>query len=348
MELPLGDLAPVFAGKDDIDTPTGNYYALRLGQLNGTDGSSTALQFSDGNLGLVDTNGRLATDGQGTSPLDDRPALVAPSNLWTDLSQATAANINALRTAIQRQRWYEKLARSGNRYDELKYGLFGVRSMDSGKDRPLYLGGKRIPLNIEMVASTNGGNDSGTSEAAGSLGQLGAFSHTNDSDHYFYHSFDEWGTIMVVFCIRAHQTFSHGVDVHNYRRDREEFYFPTFAHLGEQLLDTRVISNYSQAFGYQQAWEELRQVPDRVSGFLRKDVSGGLGFMTYAENFSSPIEGPSLASFLDASRQVKIVDETLKVSSLSSGFQFIVQQTFNITARRPLPTYSIPGLMDHF
>lgn len=343
VSLPLGDLAPVITGEDhyeigDVVSPTMSMLASRSSSsdpfvVSGLPGNQTYPKYNSQGDGFL-------SDSTSTSPSNGNAWLF--SNLWTDLSQATAANVNALRLAIQQQRFYEKLARSGNRYDELKYGLFGVRSMDSGKDRPLYLGGKRIPLSVEMVASTNGGTDSGDSSAAGSLGQLGAFSHTNDSDHYFYHSFDEWGTLMCLVTIRCHQSYQHGADFHMLARTREDFYFPVFAHLGEQLLKSDIISSdVGKSFGYQQAWEELRQIPDRVGGRLKTDLS----FMTYADSFEV---APTLSSFLDASRYVRNVDNTLKVPSYTSGFQFIVQQNYRITARRPLPTYSIPGLMDHF
>lgn len=265
---------------------------------------------------------------------------------YADLSSATAATVNAVRMAIQKQRWYEKLARSGNRYDELEYGLFGVRPHDSGDDRPLYLGGKRIPLSIEMVASTNGGDSSSSGAGAGSLGALGAYSHTNDEDDYFYHSFDDWGVVICVSCIRHHDTFGSGTDRFWTKLTRDDIYFPTFAHLGEQgtfdyEMSDRVIDG--RILGYNPAWEEYRTQHDRVHGLLRPGKS--LGFMTYARNYAG---NQSLATFLNASNQVETVDQTLSVTSNAAGFQFIVQATFDMPTRRAMPTTSIPGLMDHF
>lgn len=337
VELPLGDYAPVKV-EDDRD----------IGQTAATGMDGLIWRFtSNGNkvtgrttIG-IDSNGDTGAGSSGT--FGSNP--IVPANLYADLTHATAANVNALRAAIQKQRWYEKLARSGNRYDEFEYGLFGVRPHDSGLMRPLYLGGKRIPLQIEMVASTNGSTTPSTGQGSGSLGALGAFSHTNDQDHMFYHSFDEWGTLMCVFCIRHHDTFSSGVEKMFYRKTREDYYFPTFAHLGEEVLAKKLIGTDpmdDDPFGYQQAWEEYRQFPDKVCGLLR--TGENLSFMTYASSFASP----TLVSFLNASYQVESIDKTLAVSSIASGFQFIYQFTFDMTMRRCLPTYSIPGLMDHF
>lgn len=335
VELPLGDSAPVIVGDAHIKSGDTLDKTLRLWQK--TSGGVAGAVPASVNLmtGGATSEGSLATHGgSGTT----NGSGIVPANLWADLSQATAANVNALRAAIQKQRWYEKLARSGNRFDELEYGLFGVRPQDSGSDRPFLLGSKRIPLAVEMVASTNGAS-------GGSLGNLGAFSHTNDQDHMFYHSFDEWGILQCVVCIRHHDTIASGLDRMWTRETRDDYYFPTFAHLGEQAVLQREINRYINdvnPFGYQEAWEDLRQIPDRVSGLLSPAQS--LGYMTYAERFPNP----TLASFLNASYQVETIDRTLQVASYSSGFQFVYQMTFDMSVRRCMPTYSIPGLMDHF
>ena len=335
VELPLGATAPVVTGVDHTTSGTG-LTALKWITSGGTTSSSGNLMVANGTTNLV--------SGSGTST-----GTMLPRNLWADLSEATAANVNALRAAIQKQRWYEHLARSGNRLDELEFGLFGIRPHDSGDDRPLYLGGKRIPLTIEMVASTNGGTSSSSGQGAGSLGALGAFSHTNDNDHYFYHSFDTWGTLMCVMCIRHHDTFDHVLDRRLTRETRDDFYWPTFAHLGEQAIRKKELYYSGNAgtdngvFGYQEAWSEYRHDPDKVTGLLRP--AQNLGFMTYANNFTG---APTLSRFLDASSHAVDIDRTLAVSSSTSGFQFIYQFTFDYTARRCMPTYSDPGLIDHF
>lgn len=340
--LPLGESAPVFAGDNHVvDNSVGIHFVEAIS------GDPLAAPYPISSV--VGSNGTFLVGDKtnGTSALTERTNALIANNLWADLTEATAANVNALRFAIQQQRWYEKLARSGNRYDELEYGLFGVRPHDSGEDRPVYLGGKRIPLQIEMVASTQGGSDASSGEGSGSLGALGAFSHTNDQDNMFYHSFDDWGIVMCLVCIRHHDTFGTGTDRFWTKRTRDDLYFPTFAHLGEQpvyeheLTDDDGIGD--QIFGYMPAWSEYRNELDHVSGLLRPGQS--LDFMTYATNFG---EDTSLAQFLNASSQVASVDNTLAVMSPASGFQFVVQLTFDMTIRRAMPTDSIPGLMDHF
>jgi len=338
VELPLGESAVV-------KTAASTLYNDATSPLKLLDVVSHSQQGAGTALGLSGTNVSSTSTSVSVSGGYD----LYPSNLYADLSEATAANINALRAAIQTQRWYEHLSRSGNRLDELEFGLFGIRPHDSGDDRPLYLGGKRIPLNIEMVASTNGGTSSGAGAGAGSLGTLGAFSHTNDSDHYFYHSFDTWGKLICVMCIRHHDTFSQGLRRSLTRETREDFFWPTYAHLGEMPIRKKELyfsgtdATDNAVFGYQEAWNEYRHDPDSVTGLIRPGKS--LGYMTYANNFSA---APSLVRFLNASTMVENVDKTLAVNAYAAGFQFIYQFTFDYTARRCMPTYSDPGLIDHF
>jgi hypothetical protein len=354
VELPLGDSAPVYAGFTDNPDP----------EL-GPDGQATAPLYwrstvtwdpivsdsTSGGFVSISPGGNSSRISPRTGSFPDGSVVAAPSNLFADLRSATAANVNALRAAIQKQRWYEKLARSGNRYDELMYGTFGVRPHDSGDHRPRYLGGRRIELRMDIVASTNGGGDASSGEGSGSLGSLGAFSHTNDEHLKIHAGFDDWGTVMCVICVRHHDTFSTGTRRDLMYRTRDDLYFPTFAHLGEQktkkseLVSANGLNSATHAdpLGYNEAWQENRTMLDTVHGLLRPGQS--LDFMTYARSFAT---APDLATFLNASTQVEDVDRTLAVSSVTSGFQFVYQMTFNIRARRPLPTHSIPGLMDHF
>lgn len=342
VELPLGDKAPIIASGTTLNSFG---YPIIFGN-SGTMGQSPydrpvlVSTPAPGSIGGILGSGPSVASSEGSS------VQLTRSNLYADLASATAANVNALRFAIQQQRWYEKLARSGNRYDELEYGLFGVRPHDSGDDRPQYLGGKRIALQIEMVASTNGGNDSSSAVGSGSLGSLGAFSHTNDNGDYFYHSFDDWGIVMCLKCVRHHDTFAGGTDRHWKKLSRDDHYFPTFAHLGEQKTEDFELVNKAPngtIIGFNPAWQEYRRELDHVSGLLKPNRS--LGFMTYARYFE---DGTTLGEFLNASSQVATVDQTLAVTSNAAGFQFVSQSTFHISWRRCMPVDSIPGLMDHF
>lgn len=336
VDLPLGDNAPVYAGVYDNPSPDngsgGGYTAqpLRFRYLGWTP-PQTPHGLGVYNAQLVDMDG----SGYGSE--------LAPSNLFADLSQATAASVNQFRLAVQTQRWYEALARSGNKYSDLINGMFGVRA-PSMTDRPEYLGGFTAPINVSQVASLSGDASTGT------LGDVGAFSLSNPSGFLFTKSFTEHGTLMVVACCRVRESFAQGIQREDFRFDRFDFYWTQFANLGEQPILTKELYNTGTpavddlVFGYQEAWAEYRMFNDIVTGYMNPNSSQSIGFYTYANYFAS---APTLKGYLNASSQADIVDRTLSVDHNTAGFQLFGQFEFDINMVRPMPTYSIPGLVDH-
>lgn len=344
VEMPLGDLAPLVARGDAVN-PFGTSPLFYSTDFFASQPSFAGSYFSGGRMGLVGTVSDSQDSVYGQVRYASGNTL---NNLYADLSTATAASVNEFRLAVQTQRWYEALARSGNKYTDLVHGMFGVRGV-SIPDRPEYLGGFTAPINMSQVASTQG--DAQT----GSLGDTGAFSLSNPSGYLFTKSFTEHGTIMVVACCRVRDSFAQGIQREDTRSDRFDFYWPQFANLGEQPILKRELfvggasgggfsSTDNEVFGYQEAWAEYRMFADQVRGYLNPTVSAGIGFYTYANNFSS---APSLKGYLNASSQKDIADRTLTATSASVGFQLFGQFEFDIDMVRPMPTYSIPGLVDH-
>lgn len=342
--LPLGDLAPVFTGAQHLTS-----YA---------DKDHSPLMFANPvNNGTVNgralisgTNHQLTTGGSAT---ESGLGNLAPTNLWANLAEATAASINNIRLAIQLQRFREKLARGGNRIQDMTRVMFGVTPHDYADDRPEYLGGARVRLGVTQVNNTAGTTASTAQQQ--SIGSTGAFSLTSDSRHYFTKSFDTWGTITGVFTIRVDESFSQGLPRRYTRFKMEDWYFPTFAFLGEQPILNKELYlvadandadnnvNDEKVFGYQEAWADYRYIPDVVCGYCRPGA--GYAYWHYSNNFSA---APLLKGFLDAGRLKSNVDQTLQVSSSTAGFQFQAQFLISSKVSRVMPLYSVPGLMDHF
>lgn len=343
VELPLGDLAPVTTAAtgpsvdaDITSVPLKWKFA----------GGDTEV-FATGSLGVTSQAGSGALTGQSSGGFTASGGGIFPSNLFADLSSATAASVNQFRLAVQTQRWYEALARSGNKYHDLVAGMFNVYG-DAPLDRPEYLGGFTAPINLSQVASTA---ETGTGVNSG-LGKVGAFSLSNPGGFLFSKSFTEHGILMVVACCRVKESFSQGIAREDTRFDRFDFYWPQFANLGEQpILQKEIFVTGSSdgsttdddtVFGYQEAWAEERMVPDIVTGQFR--AGGNMEQWTYVNNFE---EAPTLKDYLDARNQVAQVDKTIAVSSETAGFQLFGQFEFDITMVKPMPLYSIPGLVDH-
>lgn len=364
--IPLGTLAPVVTGDDQDFTGMSGATPMHWADTTYAQsvtghviGSSTGSNQPTVAKMLNDTITGSANDG------------ILPSNLWANLEDAAAASVNVFRYAIQLQRLYEAWARGGNRIQDMTQ-IFGVTPHDMGDDRPEYLGGKRIPLNITQVNNTAGTTYSTSTQQ--SIGSTGAFSNTSDSDHYFTKSFDTWGTLLGVCLVRHHDSIPNGYSKMLQRRNRLDFYWPQFANLGEQPVYLRelalssgaansganyLVTNnilYSRIFGYQEAYAEYRYLPDRTVGEVNSEF-GSIKYWTYGIDFDSLIQtygidldlsnDINLSFFLDASYQKLEFDQTLQVSSDTAGFTFLAQFYFDITAIRPMPLYSIPGLMDH-
>jgi len=334
--LPLGDSAPVFTG-DVIDS---NLLAGNVSLKWASVGTGAVAQ-NQGPLGNAYSSGSGGSTVIGTSGALTAAASVLPANLWTDLSMATAATVNQVRYAFAAQRWFEQLARGGNRYCELVYSMTGVRQHDSVDDRPEYLGGKRIPINQCQVAQTAPASGQSTG-----LGYLGAFSHTSDSDYYFTKSFDDYGTLIIVAFVRVKDSFHQGIARQDTVFDKFDIFWSQFANIGEVPIKNKEIfvqgnAQDEQVFGYQEAWADYRLKLDGVCGLVRP--SENLGYLTYTNNFSSL---PDLKTFLTGS-QVANVDQTLTSQSAAAGYQWMAQFQFDIEFVRQIPMYSIPGYIDH-
>ncbi len=339
--LPLGDMAVVKTSDEALFDGTGSK-ALQLQDSTGSmvPNSQRLLGYTVRNNGFVAdvqqtiNEGSNANSGEGTGLL--------PVNLYADLEQATAASINDLRLAFALQRFYETDARGGTRYIEMVRAHFGVTSPDARLQRPEYLGGKRIRINMQQVLQTS------STDSVSPQGNTAAFSLTADTSSSFTYSATEHGIILGLACVRTQQTYQYGLHCHWSRRNRTDFYFPTFAHLGEQPIYNREIfaqgtSEDDEVFGYKEAWGEDRYQPSRLSSVFRSNHPQTLDSWHYAERHNSlPTLSPEFMSQSQA-----VIDRTLAVSSELSP-QFIVDFGFKANYVRPMPVRSIPGLSPHF
>lgn len=344
--LPLGDSAPL-----EMKPNANSLVNVRLGtfSLNGSDTLSDsvdlAAQFptSGGSIGTLGTNvSGTRHDGSVTGTLSTS---FVKDNYEADLSEATAANINDLRTATQLQRMLERDARGGTRYIEYIRAAFGVDSGDYRLQRPEFLGGRRTPLQVQQVPQTTG---AGTVADGESLGSLGAFSLSFGTSSV-RKGFTEHGYIIGVACIRQKHTYQQGIEKFFLRSERTDFYDPVFQNLGEQpIYETEIYQapgvKTTDIFGYQEAWADLRQRPNRVSGALRSASESGLDIWHYADNFgSAPVLNKAFLSETEAN-----INRSLAVPHTNYVTpQFILEFDFKVRATRVLPKYSVPGLLDH-
>lgn len=267
----------------------------------------------------------------------------APLNLWAvSDGNAAAATINQLRMAFQIQKLYERDARGGTRYIEVLKSHFGVTSPDSRLQRPEYLGGNRIPININQVIQQSATEGDGTPQ-----GNVAAMSLTTDTHSDFTHSFTEHGFVLGVMVARYDHTYQQGVERFWSRKDRFDYYWPVFANIGEQAILNKEIyaqgtAQDDEVFGYQEAWADYRYKPNRVTGEMRSSAPASLDVWHLADDYDA------LPKLSDAwiREDGQTVDRVLAVSSRVSNQLFADIYIKNLCTRA-MPLYSIPGLIDH-
>lgn len=277
----------------------------------------------------------------GVDPKNGYPLM--PANLWAiNTGSQAAATINQLRMAFQIQKLYERDARGGTRYTEILRSHFGVVSPDARLQRPEYLGGNRIPININQVIQT-----SGTVEGSTPQGATSGQSLTTDRHSDFTKSFTEHGYVIGLLVARYDHTYQQGLDRLWSRKGRFDFYWPVLANIGEQAVKNKEI--YAQGtevddevFGYQEAWAEYRYKPNRVTGEMRSSAPASLDVWHLGDDYSAL---PRLSAEW-IQEDAKTVDRVLAVQSSVSNQLFADLYVKNICTR-PMPMYSIPGLIDH-
>ncbi len=268
------------------------------------------------------------------------------NNLWAlQDGNAQAATINQLRLAFQIQKFYEQQARGGSRYTEVVRSFFGVTSPDARLQRPEYLGGNRIPINVNQVIQQSGTESSGTPQ-----GTVVGMSQTTDTHDDFMKSFTEHGFIIGVMCARYDHTYQQGLNRMWSRKDKFDYYWPVFANIGEQAVRNKEIfatgsksgSKDEEVFGYQEAWADYRYKPSQVTGEMRSQYEQSLDVWHLADDYA---QLPTLSDSWIREDKTN-VDRVLAVKSSVSNQLFADIYVTNY-ATRPMPMYSVPGLIDH-
>lgn len=259
---------------------------------------------------------------------------------YVDLDTSSIFTINSLRTAFQMQKFYERLARGGSRYTEVLRSFFGVVSPDARLQRPEFLGSFTKMVNVNPIAQTSATNDTSPQ------GNLSAYGVTAAKFHGFTKSFVEHGYIFGFVCARADLTYQQGINKMWLRSTVYDFYWPTFAHLGEQAIELREI--YAQGsesdttvFGYQERYAEYRYKPSQITGKFRSSVTGGtLDKWHLSQFFKNP---PTL-------NEEFIVEKPPidRIVAVPSEPEFLLDVGFRYTTVRPMPMFGTPGLVDHF
>ncbi|RAS55770.1 capsid protein (F protein) [Phascolarctobacterium faecium DSM 14760] len=340
VELPVGGLADVkFADDYDVNAPIPLTF-----NINQQPYPATYWDTDQQGHGIVPRLDSSQIGGLGNfegasvniyNPLASLPA----GGLVADLSTATAVTINSFRMAFQVQRLYERDARGGTRYTEMLTAHFGVVSPDARLQRPEYLGGSSSPVVINPVQQTSS-TDNTTPQ-----GNLAAYGLVGSRVHGFTKSFVEHGYLIGLVNVRADLTYQQGLNRMWSRQTRFDFYWPALAHLGEQaVLNKEIYADGTAAdddvFGYQERFAEYRYFPSKITGKFRSTFAQPLDAWHLSQKFETrPVLN---AEF--------IVDEPPidRVVAVPSEPHFLFDSYIQLNCVRPMPVYSVPGLIDHF
>jgi hypothetical protein len=326
--LPLGTSAPVRGLYGSIS----NTYSVPGTPTNWKD--STGASATIPVIGITDSRVLMAGNNTTKEP-----------NVYADLSEATAATINQLRQSFQIQKLLERDARGGTRYTEIIRSHFGVVSPDARLQRPEYLGGGSTPVSINPVAQTSA---TGLTEDTSPQGNLAAFGTALAYNHGFTYNATEHGVLIGLVSVRADLTYQQGLPRMWSRSTRYDFYFPAFATLGEQAVLNKEIyctgtADDDDVFGYQERWAEYRYKPSQITGYFRSTAAGTLDAWHLAQEFGTlPVLNDE---FIE---DTPPVERVVAIGAEANGKQFLFDAFFNVRQARPMPLYSVPGLIDHF
>lgn len=333
--LPLGTSAPITFNRPEFsDINTNSMPTYRSLPYTGTPSFDVQMKgtTSGDNVGYLET-----TDGV----LD--PFIIDNSKfLQADLSQAVAATINAQRLAYATQRILEKDARGGTRINEIYLNHFGTVTDDARLQRAELLGGRRIPITMNQVAQTS------STDSVSPQGNVSAYSLTSESKRAFTKSFTEHTIILGICVARQQHSYNQGLNRMWSRRRRLDLYWPALAHLGEQAVLNKEIfaqgtAQDDETFGFQERWAELKYKPALNTGAFRTTYPTSLDKWHYGDNY---LNLPGLnQTWIEETKEY--LDRTLAVTSVLED-QYLMDSIIDIKATRPMPLYSIPGLLDHF
>lgn len=327
--LPLGTSAPVFTGEEnDI---TGRDLKTLLWRKE--NGDLTGLNEWK-NLVTVNTGSNHGTFGQPQGGASNGDYL-APTNLQADLTEATAATVRDFKIALMSQQVAQNLENGGTRYIEQLYKRWGITVNELELEIPKFLGKRTTILNMNMVVGTSGKPNA---ESSYNFGDLGGMSNTYDEGNVFTYRFKQHGYLFGIVTIRPYNTYENGIPKQLVKNSIDDYYKPEMAYLGpDEIKNYEIYSDSTDGkdddmFGVRNYGDDLRYIPNRVTGGMRTNATYSQAYKTYSINYAArPLNNEE---FIKQSE--KQVDKTLTAESTTQD-QFIFQAQLNIKMTRNIP-----------
>ena len=331
--LPIAGTAVTEAVFSDLDhivalAPASTKFSPLYGNMTAgpdTEDLSVSTDYIGGNKNLQNFKNRFAS--------------LFDNTVTVDIGDATPIQIADLRLAMQIQRWMERNARAGVRYIEFLGAHFGTHPRDDRLQRPEYIGGSKCPLMFSEVVQTVKMAEPAVEDQLGSLGGHGI--SVNQEYIANYHA-KEFGLIMGIMSVMPKPDYQQGFNRQWLRKTKFDFYFPEFAHLGEQAITMQELyapagattADLNKVFGYAGAYDEMRTKNNMICAEMRDKYD----YWHLSRQFGSePALNQSFIECVPRKDFLIVQDE----------HAFYVQFGNLITALRPMPIIAEPGYLDH-
>lgn len=213
-----------------------------------------------------------------------------------------------------------------------------------------YLGGGKSPVVISEVLQTSQTTENDAGKENGSvLGDMAGRGITVGNTHSFKKFFEEHCIVMGIMSILPRSAYQQGVSRFLTKFDKYDYYFPEFAHLGEQEVLNKDLfvtpadgtvqpgKTNNSIFGYQSRYAEYKFVNSHIHGKFKTDLS----YWHLGRIFKNqPNLNSAFVTFAPPEAErifpVQVHDVTDE--------HFYVQIYNDFKAIRPIPKYSTPSI----
>ena len=237
---------------------------IPLGQVELNDSTDVGL-FKDAFNHASTLSGAVTSFTPGQLQVNSTNAVYDPNGTL----EVQPTTINELRRAFRLQEWLEKNARGGTRYIENILSHFGVKSSDARLQRPEYITGTKSPIIISEIVQSGESNLT----PQGNLAGHGISVTSGRSGSYYC---EEHGYIIGIMSIMPKTAYQQGIPKTFLKNDPLEYFWPSFAHIGEQEVQQQELYAYqpdaTNTFGYVPRYSEYKYMPSRVAGDFRTSL----------------------------------------------------------------------------
>lgn len=243
--------------------------------------------------------------------------------------------LEEIRQLARAQVELEKMARTDGSYAEFGLTFFGVKPK-TRDCRPIYIGGTYSSISFTEVLQTS------ASTVSSALGQIAGHGISVDNSGFLGNfSANAFGMIMIVGTIMPDVFYHQGLDKKWTRKYQSELYLPERSKMGlqpvlnQEIYYTGTKQTDEDLFGYQNPFDDLRYIQNRISGKLADFNNLSFSPYTQARHFNSL---PTL------SQSFALADDVRKDYLFApSENAYLIDFQLGIRAVRPIPYKPIPN-----